>query len=422
MSEPDKQQFGDGGGQWGEAARNLANAAKELGKEGAKTAAAGTAAGVANSSAALVKAGVEGGKAVSEIAAGTAAGGPWGAVLSTAWSLRHTLYKILVCICLLFLILIVLLTSLPTIVTNQVFGLNGADMATPLTLSQSMTRLSGVVADTLEAAHQAALEQINDLIAEGGYDQELSLEALDDQAGDSSYDVAYILCAYSVSMEQLETSEEDMVSKVEALVGKLFPVTYEVKTAEVQVEPDTSSEDEENSSDSPQTQTVSYLSATIHPLNQEAILEAFQLDPEAMYGDFTITCGEAITNMATALKLTLYGSNIGVVGGSTGTRRGNEEVAAIALSRWGRWAGIPTGAGTAFPAGWSGAPALSPGAMPRWGFPSPGFPAAPRAAWPGSSPTASGGTETTPTSLPGTPFSLTGPVLTPVVRTMWASW
>ena len=76
MSEPDKQQFGDGGDQWGGAARNLVNAAKELGKEGAKTAAAGTAAGAANSSAALVKAGVEGGKAVSEIAAGTAAGGP----------------------------------------------------------------------------------------------------------------------------------------------------------------------------------------------------------------------------------------------------------------------------------------------------------------------------------------------------------
>ena len=29
MAEPDKQQFGDGGDQWGEAARNLANAAKE---------------------------------------------------------------------------------------------------------------------------------------------------------------------------------------------------------------------------------------------------------------------------------------------------------------------------------------------------------------------------------------------------------
>ena len=73
-----------------------------------------------------------------------------------------------------------------------------------------MTKLSGVVADALEEAHQAALEQINALIAEGGYDQELSLEALDDQAGDSSYDVAYVLCSYSVSMEQLGTSEEEV--------------------------------------------------------------------------------------------------------------------------------------------------------------------------------------------------------------------
>ncbi len=133
-----------------------------------------------------------------------------------------------------------------------------------------------------------------------------------------------------------------MVSKLETLADKLFPVTYEVKTAEVQVEPDTSSDnDEESTSSNPPTQTVSYLAATIHPLNQDAILEAFHLNPEAAYGDFSITCGEAITNMATALKLTLYGSNIGVVGGSTGTRRGNEEVAAIALSQVGQVGGYP---------------------------------------------------------------------------------
>ena len=341
MAEPDKQQFGDGQDQFSEAARNFASAAKSLGQESARQAGAVGAAGVANASAAAVQAGVEGGKAVSQIAAGTAAGGPWGAVLSAAWSLRHTLYKLLVCTCLFFLILIVLLASLPTIVTNHVFGLNGADMTNPLTLSQSMTRLSGVVADTLEAAHQAALERINVLIAQGGYDRELSLEALDDRAGDFSYDVAYVLCAYSVSMEQLGTSQEDMARKLSSLADKLFPVTYEVKTAEVQVEPDTSSEDEENSSSNPKTQAISYLVATIHPLNQDAILEAFQLNPEAAYGDFTITCGEAITNMATALKLTLYGSNIGVVGGSTGTRRGNEEVAAIALSQVGQVGGYP---------------------------------------------------------------------------------
>ena len=112
MAEPDKQQFGDGSDQWANAAQNLTNAAKELGKESAKQAAsAGTAAATAHSSAAFVKAGVEGGKAISEIAAGTAAGGPWGAVLSAAWSLRHTLYKLLVCTCLVLLIFIILLTS-----------------------------------------------------------------------------------------------------------------------------------------------------------------------------------------------------------------------------------------------------------------------------------------------------------------------
>lgn len=341
MAEPDKQQFGDGQDQFGEAARNFASAAKSLGQESARQAGTAGAAGVANASTAAVQAGVEGGKAVSQIAAGTAAGGPWGAVLSAACSLRHTLYKLLVCTCLFFLILIVILASLPSIVTNQVFGLNGADMTNPLTLSQSMTRLSGVVADTLEAAHQAALERVNVLIAEGGYDQELSLDALDDQAGDSSYDVAYVLCAYSISMEQLGTSEEDMARKLSNLADKLFPVTYEVKTAEIQVEQDTSSEGPDSDSSSPQAQTVSYLAATIHPLDQDAILDAFGLDPSESYGGLSLTCGEAITNMATALKLTLYGANIGVVGGSTGTRRGNEEVAAIALSQVGQVGGYP---------------------------------------------------------------------------------
>ena len=181
MAEPDKQQFGDGQDQFGEAARNFASAAKSLGQESARQAGAVGPAGVANASAAAVQAGVEGGKAVSQIAAGTAAGGPWGAVLSAAWSLRHTLYKLLVCTCLFFLILIVLLASLPTIVTNQVFGLNGADMTNPLTLSQFMTEMTGVVQEALSQAHEQALAQVEAIIAQGGYDQELSLEALDDR-------------------------------------------------------------------------------------------------------------------------------------------------------------------------------------------------------------------------------------------------
>ena len=413
MAEPDKQQFGDGQDQFGEAARNFASAAKSLGKESARQAGAVGPAGVANASAAAVQAGVEGGKAVSQIAAGTAAGGPWGAVLSAAWSLRHTLYKLLVCTCLFFLILIVLLASLPTIVTNQVFGLNGADMTNPLTLSQSMTEMTGVVQKALSQAHEQALAQVEAIIAQGGYDQELSLEALDDRGEDSTYDVAYILCAYSVSMEQVGTSEEDLKRKLAAAADDIYKVTYEGKTVEMAVTEEPEEEGEGESSQPPRTQTIAYVACTIHPLDQGAILDAFGLDPSASYGGLSITCGEAVTNMATALKLTLYGSNIGVVGGSTGTRRGNEEVAAIALSQVGQ-------VGTAFPAGWSGAPVLSPGAMPRWGFPSPGSPAAPPAAWPGSSPTANGGTGITRTLPPGTPSSLTG--TGPATPTTWASW
>ena len=177
---------------------------------------------------------------------------------------------------------------------------------------------------------------------------------------------------------------------------------------EVAVTEGPAEEGEGESSQPPQTQTVVYAACTIHPLDQDAILDAFGLDPSASYGGLSLTCGEAITNMATALKLTLYGANIGVVGGSTGTRRGNEEVAAIALSQVGQVGGYPYWSWYGFPAGWSGAPALSPGAMPRWGSPSPGFPVVPPAAWPGSSPMASGRTGITRTLPPGTPSSLTG--------------
>ena len=105
MAEPDKRQIGDGSDNYGEAAKQMAKAAKEAGKETAKQAAVKGAEAGANAAAATVQAGVEGGKAVAEIAAGTAAGGPWGAILSAAWAMRHTLFKILVCICLFFLVI-----------------------------------------------------------------------------------------------------------------------------------------------------------------------------------------------------------------------------------------------------------------------------------------------------------------------------
>ena len=101
MSE--EQRFGDGQDNYLQGMQQAAEAARQFGAGAGSAstsgaAASGAAAGeaAANAAAATVKAGVEAGKAVSEIAAGTAAAGPWGAILSAAWSLRHTLFKILI--------------------------------------------------------------------------------------------------------------------------------------------------------------------------------------------------------------------------------------------------------------------------------------------------------------------------------------
>ena len=119
MAEPQKQQMGDGSDNIGQAAGQAAKAAKNAGKQAAKQAAKKGAEAAANAAAATVKAGVEGGKAVAEIAAGTAAGGPWGAVISAAWAMRHTLFKILVCLCLSVVFLIVMIVELPGIIINK---------------------------------------------------------------------------------------------------------------------------------------------------------------------------------------------------------------------------------------------------------------------------------------------------------------
>ena len=214
MPEENREQLGDGRDDYGFAAQQLTNAARS----------------VADSSAAVLKAGVEGGKAVSGIAAGTAAGGPWGAVLSAAWAMRNGLFKVLVCICLVLLIFVIAIISLPSIVMNSIFGLDGNPGADGTTLLSTYNEMSGVVSEAIEAGHEAALARVEQIIANGGYDYDLSMEALIDYAQSSAgYDTCYVLAAYSASLEQRGTSKADMLRKLNSVTGSMFPVTYEVK-------------------------------------------------------------------------------------------------------------------------------------------------------------------------------------------------
>lgn len=94
--------------------------------------------------------------------------------------MRHTLFKILVCICLFFLVIIVLIVSLPSVVTNSVFGLDGSmvDMENPTTLLESYNDLAADISAVVEKGYDAALAKVEQIIEDGGYDYDLSMDAL----------------------------------------------------------------------------------------------------------------------------------------------------------------------------------------------------------------------------------------------------
>lgn len=384
MAEPDKQQIGDGSDNYGQAAGQMAKAARQAGQEAAKQAAAKGAEATANAAAATVKASVEGGKAAAEIAAGTAVGGPWGAILSAAWAMRHTLFKILVCICLFLLFLIVMIVSLPSIVSNSIFGLDGTPPVDGASLQGTYSELSEVVSDVVDAGYDTSLARVEQIIEDGGYDYDLSMDALINYAQSSAgFDVSYILAAYSASLQQQGVSKDDMVAKLNAVSGDMFPVTYEEKEQErlvpvtystyrsVSVTVVTSRTqtgtingvpqyryttanktyylpDGSETSDTeitvpaysevtvdipiysggsisgtrqatyyeadgeetltPTTEIIKYVECTIHPFDNTVIASAFGIDMNAIYPQFNVTYGDAIQNMANALKMTLYGT------------------------------------------------------------------------------------------------------------------
>lgn len=234
MAEPNKQQIGDGSDNYGQAAGQMAKAAQSAGKEAAKQAAVKGAEATANAAAATVQAGVEGGKAVAEVAAGTAAGGPWGAILSAAWALRHTLFKILVCVCLALLFLIVLIASLPSIIGNAIFGTDGTTPVEGTTIVSTYNDLADTVSASVDTGYNASMAKVEKIITDGGYDYDLSMGALVNYAQSSAgYDVAYILAAYSVSMGQQGTSQDDMVAKLNNVADSMFPVTSKEVEKEV---------------------------------------------------------------------------------------------------------------------------------------------------------------------------------------------
>jgi hypothetical protein len=217
--------------------------------------------------------------------------------------MRHTLFKLLVIICLCLLFLIVMVVSLPSIVFNSIFKTDPETVPAsgPTEMYEIYEEMSAVVSGCVQGGYDYALADVERIISEGGYDYELSTQATVNHGFVSAdYDVCYIFAAYSASMEQRGTTKENMKKKLDAVMHLMFPVTYEVLETTVTVPG-------ENEEDEPVTKTVKYVRCTIHPFDASVILDAFGLDPDAPYSQFGIRTGDAIDSMALALRRTLYG-------------------------------------------------------------------------------------------------------------------
>ena len=127
-----------------------------------------------------------------------------------------------------------MIVSLPSIIMDSIFGTNGTQPVEGVTITSVYDSLVVDVSNAVENGYNTSMSKVENIIRNGGYDYETSMAATINYAQSSAgYDVSYILSAYSASLQQKNTSKDDMINKLNAVAGKMFPVTYEVKTTTV---------------------------------------------------------------------------------------------------------------------------------------------------------------------------------------------
>jgi hypothetical protein len=85
------------------------------------------------------------------------------------------------------------------------------------------------------------------------------------------------------------------LNKLDSVSDQLFTVEATEKTQEISITVD----------GKVQTVTVTYVVVTINRYDEEAILKAFGLNPDATYKSYGITNREYVEYMAKALKMTI---------------------------------------------------------------------------------------------------------------------
>ncbi len=129
---------------------------------------------------------------------------------------------------------IVLIVELPGILVNRALGLDGSEPTEQVTIVTMFETVTDVISNIIGLGYDSSMTQVETLIADGGYDYDLSMNALVNHAQSSAgYDVAYIMSAYSTSVDQLSASDSDLEAKLSGVSGNMFQVTSVEKENEV---------------------------------------------------------------------------------------------------------------------------------------------------------------------------------------------
>lgn len=248
----DNRRYGDerddGGSGLNQGLNNLKNnnqQASQLGADASKEVSKGVANASNQAGQQAVQVAVEGAKAAGEtgasvatgVSTGTAVGGPIGAAVGAAWGLRHTIVKVIGAFAIIILAFCSFFYTLPDVVFYSVFGLDGGNNEANMTIESTYSDLAEAIQVLIDDAYEETYENAKKKIQQSGYDFDISLENMTDNAKNSAhYDVAHILAAYSVMLEDDETpSKDDLLDKLDNYKNSFFPITSEVKTEEVVV-------------------------------------------------------------------------------------------------------------------------------------------------------------------------------------------
>lgn len=77
--------------------------------------------------------------------------------LPAVWSMRHTLFKVLVCICLAVVFLIVMVVSLPSIIFDSIFGSDSTPPVENATVTSVYADMSDSVSAIVESGYQQSM-------------------------------------------------------------------------------------------------------------------------------------------------------------------------------------------------------------------------------------------------------------------------